>query len=250
MVVGRSRSRRSVTEAVGRQSVAEARWCQSPRFSASLIDLRVRVCGGAVGMVNVDSRAPTCLTFYMTLREGGPTATNNRRPDQGASQIGKPIRRSLRGDHYSSTPINTGSLTISKLFHARNWIGQSPTNTFHTLNSLFHAAVAMRRSLFHFLHGRVPATVAHGARRGGHGSFRFRLSRHATSRSLSAGARPTPQAHRDHLHHMVPPPVLRTRTSFLSSSRPLLRSPFFSISGKAPPPCPLRGGSCDGSVGV
>jgi hypothetical protein len=55
--------RRSVTEAVGRQSVTEARWCQSPRFSASLIGLRVRICGGVVGTVNVGSRALACLTF-------------------------------------------------------------------------------------------------------------------------------------------------------------------------------------------
>jgi hypothetical protein len=36
-VVGRCRGvgRRSVTEAVGRRSAAEVRWCQSPRFSAS-----------------------------------------------------------------------------------------------------------------------------------------------------------------------------------------------------------------------
>jgi hypothetical protein len=44
---------------------AEARWCQSPRFSASLIGLRVRVCGGAVGTVNVGSRAPAKPLFYM-----------------------------------------------------------------------------------------------------------------------------------------------------------------------------------------
>jgi hypothetical protein len=44
---------RSGSKVVG----AGARWCQSPRFSASLIGLRVRVCGGAVGTVNVGSRA-------------------------------------------------------------------------------------------------------------------------------------------------------------------------------------------------
>jgi hypothetical protein len=45
-VVGRSRvaGRRSWTEVVGRRGevvVAGARWCQSPRFSASLIGLRL-----------------------------------------------------------------------------------------------------------------------------------------------------------------------------------------------------------------
>jgi hypothetical protein len=39
-------------------------------------------------------------------------------------------------------------------------------NTFHILNSLFDAAAAiltvtLRQSLFYFLHGGVPATVAH-----------------------------------------------------------------------------------------
>jgi hypothetical protein len=51
----RSRSKRVVG--------AEARWCQSPRFGASLIGLRVRVCGGAVGTVNVGSRAPAGPSF-------------------------------------------------------------------------------------------------------------------------------------------------------------------------------------------
>jgi hypothetical protein len=52
----------------------------NPLASAPLlIGLRVRVCGGAVGTANVGSRAPTCLTFYMALREGGPTATNDGR---------------------------------------------------------------------------------------------------------------------------------------------------------------------------
>jgi hypothetical protein len=71
---------RSVTEVVGRQSVAEARWCQSPRFSASLIGLRVRVCGGAVGTVNVGSRAPACLTFIWRCARGGATATKRQAP--------------------------------------------------------------------------------------------------------------------------------------------------------------------------
>jgi hypothetical protein len=66
-----------------RRSVAEARWYQSPRYNASLIGLRVRVCGGAVGTMNVGFRAPAKPLFYMALREGGPTATNGRRPRSG-----------------------------------------------------------------------------------------------------------------------------------------------------------------------
>jgi hypothetical protein len=76
----------------------------NPLASAPLlISLRVRVCGGAVGTVNVGSHAPACLTFYMALREGGPLPQTADAPDQGASQIGKPIRRSLRGDHFPNT---------------------------------------------------------------------------------------------------------------------------------------------------
>jgi hypothetical protein len=82
-------------EVVGRRSVAEARWCQSPHFSASLIGLRVRVCGGAVGTVNVGSRAPACLTFIWRCARGGHCHKTAGAPDQGASRIGKPIRRSL-----------------------------------------------------------------------------------------------------------------------------------------------------------
>jgi hypothetical protein len=40
----------------------------------------------------------------MALREGGPTATKRQTPpDQGTSRIGKPIRRSVRGDHIPNT---------------------------------------------------------------------------------------------------------------------------------------------------
>jgi hypothetical protein len=100
-------------EAVGRRSVAEVRWCQSPRFSTSLIGLRVRVCGGAVGTVNVGSRAPAYLTFYMALREGGPLPQTAGAPDQGASRIGKPIRRSLRGDHFPNIlPLDLHILSL------------------------------------------------------------------------------------------------------------------------------------------
>jgi hypothetical protein len=56
-----------------------------------LIGLRVRVCGGAVGTVNVGSRAPVCLTFYMALCEGGSLPQTAGAPDQGASRIEKPI---------------------------------------------------------------------------------------------------------------------------------------------------------------
>jgi hypothetical protein len=70
-------------EVVGRRSVVEARWCQSPRFSASLIGLRVRVCGGAVGTANVSSRAPACLTFYCGAAREGATAIHDRHPRSG-----------------------------------------------------------------------------------------------------------------------------------------------------------------------
>jgi hypothetical protein len=72
---------------------AEARWFQSPRSSASWIGLRVRVCDGAAGTVNVGSRAPADPLFYMALREGGPLPRTAGAPDQGAFRIG-PIRRS------------------------------------------------------------------------------------------------------------------------------------------------------------
>jgi hypothetical protein len=83
-VFGRGRGRRcSVEVGVRRASVgAEARWCQSPRFSASLIGLRIRVCGGAVGTVNVGSRAPTGPSFIWRCARG-VTATNGRRPRSG-----------------------------------------------------------------------------------------------------------------------------------------------------------------------
>jgi hypothetical protein len=89
-VVGRCRRPSS------RRSVAEARWCQSPRFSASLIGLRVRVCGGAAGTVNVGSRAPACLTFIWRCARGVHCHKTTGAPDQDASRIGKPIRRSSR----------------------------------------------------------------------------------------------------------------------------------------------------------
>jgi hypothetical protein len=86
-----------------RRSVAEARWCQSPHFSASLIGLRVRVSGGAAGTVNVGSRAPAKPLFYMALREGGPTATNGRRPRSGRVSDRDPATGSdpeiIPGDH-------------------------------------------------------------------------------------------------------------------------------------------------------
>jgi hypothetical protein len=61
----------SVEVGVRRASVgAEARWCQSPRFSASLIGLRVRVCGDAAGTVNVGSRAPVDPSFIWRCVRG------------------------------------------------------------------------------------------------------------------------------------------------------------------------------------
>jgi hypothetical protein len=91
------RGRRSPVFGRGRRpSVvgAEARWCQSPRFSASLIGLRVRVCGGAAGTVNVGFRAPADPSFIWRCARGGPLPRTAGAPDQGASRIGKPIRRS------------------------------------------------------------------------------------------------------------------------------------------------------------
>jgi hypothetical protein len=93
---GRSRVAGVRSGSSSRRSVAEARWCQSPRFSASLIGLRVRVCGGAVGTVNVGSRAPAKPLFYMALREGGPLSQTAGAPDQGTSQIGIPRRDPIR----------------------------------------------------------------------------------------------------------------------------------------------------------
>jgi hypothetical protein len=113
-VFGRGRGRRcSVEVGVRRASVgAEARWCQSPRFSASLIGLRVRVCGGAVGTVNVGSRAPADPSFIWRCARGGPLPQTAGAPDQGASRIGKPIQRSLRGDHFPNTYMHGRSTDI------------------------------------------------------------------------------------------------------------------------------------------
>jgi hypothetical protein len=91
-----------------RRSVAEARWCQSPRFSASLIGLKVRVCGGAVDTVNVGFRTPAKPLFYMALREGD-TATNGRRPQSGRVWDRDPATGSdpeiIPGDHIPTQPI-------------------------------------------------------------------------------------------------------------------------------------------------
>jgi hypothetical protein len=62
-----------------RRSVVEARWCQSPHFSASLIGLRVRVCGGAAGTVNIGSRVLASLSFIWRCARG-PTATKRQTP--------------------------------------------------------------------------------------------------------------------------------------------------------------------------
>jgi hypothetical protein len=53
-----------------------------------------------VDTANVGARALACLTFYMALREGGALQQTADAPDQGASRIGKLIRKSLRGDHF------------------------------------------------------------------------------------------------------------------------------------------------------
>jgi hypothetical protein len=85
---------RSGSESVERRGLgAEARWCQSPRFSASLIGLRVRVCGDAVGTVKVGSRAPADPSFIWRCARGGPLPRTAGAPNQGTSRIG-PIRRS------------------------------------------------------------------------------------------------------------------------------------------------------------
>jgi hypothetical protein len=67
--------------------VTEARWCQFPRFSASLIGLRV--CGGAVGMVNVGSCVPVCFTFYCgAAREGAHCHTRQASPIRARLGLG------------------------------------------------------------------------------------------------------------------------------------------------------------------
>jgi hypothetical protein len=55
-----------------------------------------------VGTVNVGSRAPTCPPFTVALRERGPLPYTAGALDQGADQIGFPIRRS--GDHIPNIP--------------------------------------------------------------------------------------------------------------------------------------------------
>jgi hypothetical protein len=90
----RSRSKRVVG--------AEARWCQSPRFSASLIGLRVRVCGGAVGTVNVGSRAPAGPSFIWRCVRGAHCHERQAPPIRARLGSGRsgdpvPIRRSCCG---------------------------------------------------------------------------------------------------------------------------------------------------------
>jgi hypothetical protein len=71
----------SVEVGVRRASVgAEARWCQSPRFSASLIGLRVRVCDGAAGTMNVGSRAPADPSFIWRYARGGAHCHERQAP--------------------------------------------------------------------------------------------------------------------------------------------------------------------------
>jgi hypothetical protein len=99
---------------------AEARWCQSPRFSASLIGLRVKVCGGAAGTVNVGSRTPAGPSFIWRCARGGPLPRTAGAPDQGASRIGKSIRRSgpdpeirLGRDHIPNTSPSAATASPS-----------------------------------------------------------------------------------------------------------------------------------------
>jgi hypothetical protein len=86
-----------------------------------------------VGTVNVGSRAPAWPLFYMALREGGPTATNGRRPRSGhVSDRADPvsIRRSGVGEITSLTfsPLISTSylyldnLLIHKLAHRAHCI--------------------------------------------------------------------------------------------------------------------------------
>jgi hypothetical protein len=82
-----------------RRSVAEARWCQSPRFSASLIGLRVRVCGSAAGTVNVGSRASASLSFIWRCARGGPLPQNGRRPRSGRVSDRETDPKIIPGDH-------------------------------------------------------------------------------------------------------------------------------------------------------
>jgi hypothetical protein len=60
--------------------------------------------------VNVGSRAPAKPLFYMALREGGPTATNGRRPRSGRVSDRDPATGSdpeiILGDHIP-TPCTT-----------------------------------------------------------------------------------------------------------------------------------------------
>jgi hypothetical protein len=75
---------------------------QSPRFSASLIGLRSLGFVGALWarrtLVPVPRLAP--LLLWRCAR-GGPLPYTAGAPDQGADQIGFPIRRS--GDHIPNT---------------------------------------------------------------------------------------------------------------------------------------------------
>jgi hypothetical protein len=105
-------------------------WCQSPRFSASVDRSYIRVCGGAVGTMNVGSRAPASLSFiWRCVRGGGHCHKTAGAPDQGASRIGKPIRRSVRGDHIpnilpliSTSYLYLDNPLIHKLVHRAHCI--------------------------------------------------------------------------------------------------------------------------------
>jgi hypothetical protein len=109
-VFGRGRGRRCSVEVgvCGASVGVEARWCQSPRFSASLIGLRVMVCGGAAGTVNVGSRAPSGPSFIWRCARGAHCHERQAPPIRarlGSDRSGDPvpIRRSGVGEITSLT---------------------------------------------------------------------------------------------------------------------------------------------------
>jgi hypothetical protein len=67
--------------------------------------------------VNIGSRAPAWPLFYMALREGGPTATNGKRPRSGrVSDRADPEIRSRSGDPVWGDHIPNSSQSSSAIF--------------------------------------------------------------------------------------------------------------------------------------
>jgi hypothetical protein len=99
-VFGRGRGRRCSVEVgvCGASVGVEARWCQSPRFSASLIGLRVMVCGGAAGTVNVGSRAPSGPSFIWRCARGAHCHERQAPRSGRVSDRTDPEIRSRSGD--------------------------------------------------------------------------------------------------------------------------------------------------------